>query len=132
MRTIFIMLLLSSTYSNAQDIDYTKISEAQSIRQGATLVRHFNLYGEPCTYFQIIDSKKKWTISETKKFCHIDEKSFLTDFADAEVTNIRLTAKGISMDLSTTPLETIGEQKKECFMPILNNSLGTIECKSIK
>lgn len=128
MRAILTILLFTSTYSNAQGIDYTKISEAQSIRQGETLVRHFNLYGEPCTYFQVIDSKNKWTIAETKKFCHIDGKSFLTDFADAETTNIRLTKKGIYIDLSITPLDATGEQKKECFMPILNNSLGTIEC----
>jgi hypothetical protein len=132
MRHTLIILLFASTYSNAQEIDYTKISEAQSIRQGATLVRHFNLYGEPCAYFQIIDSTNKWSISETKKFCHIDGKSFLTDFADAEITNIRLTEKGISISLSITPLETTGEQKKECFMPILNDSLGIIECESTR
>jgi hypothetical protein len=132
MRTTLTILLFVTNCSNAQDIDYTKISEAQSIRQGATLVRHFNLYGEPCAYFQVIDSKKNWIISETKKFCHIDGKSFLTDFSDAEVKNIRLTTKGISMILSITPLENSGEQKKECFMPILANSLGTIECKSIR
>lgn len=132
MRHILITLLFASTYTNAQEIDYTKISEAQSIRHGEIIVRNLKLYGEPCTYFQVINSKKKWTISETIKFCQIDGKSFLTDFADAETTNIRITEKGITMNLSITPLDTTGEQKKECFIPILKNSLGAIECKSLR
>ncbi|MNF55422.1 hypothetical protein D3C85_372190 [compost metagenome] len=129
MKFKFLIFLLFVAHANAGEINYSKISEAHSVRQGKALIRYFQIYGEPCTYFQFIDSKNKWSVATTEKFCSLDGKSFWTDFSDAEVTNIKIFDGGVSMDLSITPLEPTGEQKKKCFMPISKETFGTVDCK---
>lgn len=126
----FTSVLLFTTTSNADNIDYSKISDAQSARHGKMLIRQLKIYGDPCAYFQIINPKDSWNVTETKIFCNLDGKSFWTDFADASVTNIMVSQDGITMNLSITPLTTTGEENKKCFIPISNQEFGDIECQS--
>lgn len=132
MRFLLFCFLFFSGFSSAEGVDYNLVSEAHSFRQGKTLIRYIQTYGKPCTYFQLIDSRDGWRVTDTQNFCGMDGKSFLTDFADAEVSNISVSERGVAMSLSVTPLEPIGEQKKECFMPVLNGAFGVIECRDVQ
>lgn len=132
MKLKLLTLLIFVAHANAEEIAYSRISEAQSVRHGKNLIRYFQVYGEPCTYFQFIDSKNKWSVATTKKFCSLDGKSFWTDFSDAAVTSVKVSDDGISMDLNITPLEPTGEQKKKCFMPISAEAFGAVGCKSVE
>ncbi|WP_313086226.1 hypothetical protein [Pseudomonas sp.] len=132
MKFKLLVLLVFVAHANAEEIAYSKISEAQSVRYGKNLIRYFQVYGEPCTYFQLIDSKNKWNVATTKKFCSLDGKSFWTDFSDTAVTGIKISDDGISIDLSITPLEPTGEQKKKCFMPVSAEAFGAVDCESVE
>lgn len=132
MKFKLLICLLFAGHANAEEINYSKISEANSVRQGKALIRYFQIYGEPCTYFQFINSKDKWSVATTEKFCSLDGKSFWTDFSDAAITNIKISDGGISMDLSITPLEPTGEQKKKCFIPISKGIFGAVDCKPVQ
>jgi hypothetical protein len=132
MKFKLLALLIFVVHANAEEIAYSNNSEAQSVRQGKNLIRYFQVYGEPCTYFQFIDSKNKWNVATTKKFCSLDGRSFRTEFSAAAVTGIKISDNGISMDLSITPLESTGEQTKKCFMPISAKAFGAVECKTVE
>jgi len=132
MKFKLLTLLFFVAHASAEEIAYSRISEAQSVRQGENLIRYFHVYGEPCTYFQLVDYKNGWSVSTTKKFCSLDGKSFRTDFSDAAVTGIKISADGVFMDLNITPLEPTGERKKRCFMPVSAEAFGAVECKSVE
>lgn len=116
-----------STITTGEEINYSKISEASSARIGSILVRYSRLYGEPCANIQIL-SPGTWKTIETKRICSLKNLSFETEVADAYFNNHEFSNNGIHLQLSITPLEPIGEQKKKCFIPIKDKRIGAMEC----
>lgn len=109
------------------EIEYSKISEASSARVGGTLIRYVRLYGEPCANIQIINPKS-WEAIETKHICELDGLSLESEVADAYFSNPKFSKEGVHLNLSVTPLEPVGEQKKLCLIPIKDKQIGTMEC----
>lgn len=124
------LLLLLTVFSGlvvCGEIDYSKIAEASSARITNTLIRYYRLYGEPCANIQIINSKN-WEAVETKRICELNGLSLESEVADAYFSNPKFSKEGVHLQLSITPLEPIGEQKKTCIIPIRNKHIGDIEC----
>lgn len=123
---LFVLALLPAVTTGGE-IDYSKIAEASSARIESTLVRYSRLYGEPCANIQIINPKN-WEAIETKRICEFNGLSFESDVADAHFSNPEFSKEGVHLQLSITPLEPVGEQKKTCLIPIKNKQIGAIEC----
>lgn len=109
------------------EIECSKISEASSARIEGALVRYSRLYGEPCANIQIINPKS-WEAIETKRICELDGLSLESEVADAYFSNPQFSKEGVRLNLSVTPLEPVGEQKKICLIPIKGKQIGTMEC----
>lgn len=124
-----LLILLPSLVVSAE-IDYSKISEASSARIEKILVRYFRIHGEPCANIQILNSKN-WKALESKRICDLNGLSLESEVADAYFSNPRFSNEGVHLQLSITPLETIGEQKKACLIPIKDKQIGAIECADI-
>lgn len=124
-------ILFLATGANGEEIDYSKISEAKSSRINDIIVRYVRLYGEPCISIQTVNPGGGWKVISTKNICSVDGKSFWTDFADAGFEDVSFSKKGVHLTLSTTPLEPIGEQKRECFVPIKDGSINAMTCEDI-
>lgn len=115
--------------ANGEPIDYSKISEAKSARFDKVIVRYFRQYGEVCANLQTLDPGKNWQITSTKHVCSLEGKSFETEFADIHFQNIYFAGDGLHFTLSTTPFELIGEQIKNCIVPIKDGSIGQMACR---
>lgn len=126
---LFLLILLPSLVVSAE-IDYSKISEASSARIEKILVRYFRIYGEPCANIQILNSKN-WEAVETKRICELNGLSLESEVADAYFSNPQFSNEGVHLQLSITPLEPVGEQKKACLIPIKDKQIGAIECADI-
>lgn len=122
-------MLIPSLVVSAE-IDYSKISEARSARIEKILVRYFRIYGEPCANIQILDSKN-WEAVETKRICELNGLSLESEVADAYFSNPQFSNEGVHLQLSITPLEPVGEQKKTCLIPIKDKQIGAIKCADI-
>lgn len=129
MKKIFVLFLLTLLPSLvvSGEIDYSKIAEASSARIENILVRYSRLYGEPCANIQIINSKN-WEAVETRRICEFNGQSLESEFADAHFSNPEFSKEGVHLQLSITPLEPVGEQKKTCLIPIRDKQIGAIEC----
>jgi hypothetical protein len=129
MKNLFALFLLTlfSTLVVSDEIDYSKIAEASSARIEKTLVRYSRLYGDPCANIQILNSKN-WEVIETKRICELNGQSLESEFADAYFSNPEFSKEGVHLQLSITPLEPIGEQKKICLVPIKYKKIGPMEC----
>lgn len=114
------------TVTIGEEINYSKISEASSARIESILARYSRSYGEPCANIQTL-SPGSWEIIETKRICSFNNLSFETEVADAYFSNPEFSNNGIHLQLSITPLEPIGEQKKKCFIPIKDRRIGAME-----
>lgn len=126
---LFLLILLPSLVVSGE-IDYSKISEASSARIENILVRYFRIYGEPCANIQILNSKN-WEAVETKLICELNGLSLESEVADAYFSNPQFSNEGVHLQLSITPLEPVGEQKKACLIPIRDKKIGAIECADI-
>lgn len=124
---IFIALLAMK--ANGEPIDYSKTSEAKSARFDKVVVRYFRQYGEVCANVQTLDPGKNWQIISTIHICSFEDKSFETEFADIQFQNIYFAEDGLHLTLSTTPLEPIGEQIKNCIVPIKDGSIDQMTCR---
>lgn len=126
---LFLLTLLPSLVVSGE-IDYSKIAEASSARIENILVRYFRLYGEPCANIQILNSKN-WEAVETKRICEFNGLSLESGVADAYFSNPQFSKESVHLQLSITPLEPVGEQKKACLIPIRDKQIGIIECTDI-
>ncbi|MDO9618119.1 MAG: hypothetical protein Q7J43_10615 [Pseudomonas sp.] len=126
---LFLLILLPRLVVSGE-IDYYKISEASSARIEKILVRYFRIYGEPCANIQILNSKN-WEAVETKRICELNGLSLDSEVADAYFSNPQFSNEGVHIQLSITPLEPVGEQKKACLIPIRDKQIGAIECADI-
>lgn len=126
---LFLLILLPRLVVSGE-IDYYKISEASSARIEKTLVRYFRIYGEPCANIQILNSKN-WEAVETKRICELNGLSLDSEVADAYFSNPQFSNEGVYIQLSITPLEPVGEQKKACLIPIRDKQIGAIKCADI-
>lgn len=125
------LMLFLTTIVNGEEIDYSKISEAKSSRINDIVVRYIRMYGEPCIKIQTVNPGEGWKVTSTEHICSINGKSFWTDFADVGFENVYFSKKGVHLTLSTTPLEPVGEQKRECLIPIKDGSINTMTCEDI-
>lgn len=107
---LFLLTLLPSLVVSGE-IDYSKIAEASSARIENTLVRYSRIYGEPCANIQILNSKN-WEAVATKRICELNGLSLESEVADAYFSNPQFSNEGVHLQLSITPLEPAGEQKK--------------------
>ena len=125
--SVLFVFVLFPTVAVGGEIEYSKISEASSARIEGTLVRYSRLYGEPCANIQII-TPKSWEAIETKRICELNGLSLESEVADAYFSNPKFSREGVHLNLSITPLEPVGEQKKLCLIPIKDKQIGTMEC----
>lgn len=129
-KSVLFLLTLLPRLVFSGEIDYSKIAEASSARIENTLVRYSRLYGEPCANIQIINPKN-WVAIETKRICELNGLSLEEEVTDAYFSNPKFSEEGVHIQLSITPLEPTGEQKKTCFIPIKDKKIGPIECTDI-
>ncbi|WPC05252.1 hypothetical protein SBP02_00440 [Pseudomonas benzenivorans] len=127
---LFIVFL--ATAVAGEEIDYSKISEAKSARLNNIVARYIRIYGEPCAFFQTLNPRNGWKITSAKNFCSLNGKSFRTDFSDSHFENVYFSSLGAHLTLSITPLETTGEQKMKCFVPIENSTISEMICEDIE
>lgn len=125
-----ILTTLLAMKANGEPIDYSKISEAKSARFDKVIVRYFRQYGEVCTRLQTLDPGKNWQITSTKHVCSLEGKSFETEFADIQFQNFYFAGDGLHFTLSTIPIKPIGEQIKNCIVPIKDGSIDQMTCRN--
>lgn len=126
-KIILAIFIFCSTATLGGEVNYQNIAEAKSARIESSLARYFRMYGEPCANIQII-KPKSWEIIETMRICELNSLSLKADVADAYFRDPEFSRKGITLQLSITPLPPTGEQKKTCLIPIKDKHIGAMTC----
>ncbi|WP_139208415.1 MULTISPECIES: hypothetical protein [unclassified Pseudomonas] len=130
--TTTLLTLLTFQFAKADTPNYSTVYEVKSERAGGELVRHIKRFDDDCFDIEILSAKQKWKVTSTLNLCSFEGKSFSNGFADVEFKDISFKADGLHFNLSTTPLEPIGEQIRECLIPISNNKLGKLQCSDVR
>ncbi|WP_139208482.1 MULTISPECIES: hypothetical protein [unclassified Pseudomonas] len=127
-----IFVALSFQLAKAENLNYSSVSEANSGRIGETLIRYIKRFGDECLHIEIISTDRKWTVLSSLHLCSFEGKPFSTGFAYVGFEDFTFKKDGISFKLSTTPLEPVGEQIRECLISVSNNQLGKLQCSDVR
>jgi hypothetical protein len=123
----FALTLLSIAPAFA-GVEYSKVAEANSARIGQVVVRYIRLYASPCLEVEVLAPEENWKVVTQKSFCDLGGLNFTTDFSYAGFEDISVKQTGIHVILSTFPLPSTEEERRECTISIEQRSVGDLVC----
>lgn len=122
---LFGVLLINQAVAQVPDIG--PVSEVGVGRVGDN-VRYIKIFGSGCLNVQVISPEKKWEVLSFSSFCEFQGKSFDSDFADAGFEDISVEADGLHFVLGLTPLQPMGEQRRDCVIPVDATVIRDLSC----
>lgn len=128
MKALIFFLMLYSINSAAASVAYEKVAVANSARVGKVVIRYLQFFSSPCLDVQILAPDQNWEIVSTKSFCDFKGQKLFTDFSYAGFEEISIVKDGVHLTLSMFPLKPIGEERRECTVPIEHQVIGDLIC----
>ncbi|MGE1155487.1 hypothetical protein [Pseudomonas sp. ICMP 460] len=104
------------------------VSQVGTGRIGDNVVRYVKTFNDSCLVVQVLSAENNWAVLSTSNVCSFEGKKFDFDFSDVGFDDISVKEDGIHFILSLTPLRPIGEQRRNCVIPIASASIKKLSC----
>lgn len=111
--------------------DLGAVSVVGSGRIGDNVVRYIRTFNDSCLSVQVLNPENNWKVLSESNLCSFEGKRFDSDFTDASFENIFVQNDGIHLTLSVTPLQPMGEQRRDCIIPIVVSSIKGLSCSKV-